>query len=439
MRATGEATPGAALAAHLGPDCRVAVVHDWLVTYAGAERVLEQILLLFPRADVFTLVDLLQPEERGFLHGARVRTSFLDRLPLLRQRYRLLLPLMPLAIEQMDVSAYDLVISSSHAIAKGIITGPRQLHLCYCHSPIRYAWDLQHEYLREAGLEGPAGWPARWLLHRIRMWDARTANGVDRFAANSRFVAQRVRKVYRRRARVIHPPVDIAAFTPGTRHEGFYLAASRFVPYKRMALIVDAFRSLPDRRLVVIGDGPEFEKVRKRAGPNVALLGWQPADVLRDHMRRARAFVFAAEEDFGIAPVEAQACGTPVIAYGRGGALDTMIDRVTGVLFHEQSGAAIASAVERFEREEARLSRAAIRANAERFSVERFRTRFARFVMDAWDAHTGARRERSTAESGARDAQRGLTVRTAGFAAPPAARRISSSGSGLRPSSRDPA
>ncbi len=428
MRVTNLEHHHAALRESMGADRRVAVVHDWLVTRAGAEQVLEQILLLFPGADVFTLVDLLPPGERAFLHGATVQTSFIQKLPILRQRHRALLPLMPLAIEQFDVSGYDLVISSSHAVAKGVITGPRQLHLCYCHSPIRYAWDLQHEYLREAGLAGASGWPARWLLHRIRMWDARTANGVDRFAANSRFIAQRVRKVYRRNARVVHPPVDIAAFTPGARREDFYLAASRFVPYKRMALIVDAFQAMPDRELVVIGDGPEFDRVRRRAAPNVRMLGWQPSDVLRDHMRRARAFVFAAEEDFGITPVEAQACGTPVIAYGSGGALDTMRDGVTGVLFGEQSVAAIVAAVERFERDESRYSPIAIRANAERFSVEQFRERFTRFVTDAWSARAGPRRGRSGASANAR-APRPVAGRTAGFVASPAARHVSSSGS----------
>lgn len=366
---------------------RVAIVHDWLVTYAGAERVLEQLLALFPQADVFTMIDTLPAGQRGFLAGARVRTSFLDRLPLLRRRHRALLPLMPLAVEQLDVSGYDLVLSSSHAVAKGVITGPHQLHVCYCHSPIRYAWDLQHEYLREAGLTGAKAWAARWLLHRMRLWDARTANGVDVFVANSHFIAGRIRKTYRRRATVIHPPVDTERFTPGGERDDFYLAASRFVPYKRLGTIVEAFGRMPDRRLVVIGDGPEYQRVRRLAGPNVALLGHQPWEVLRSHMRRARAFVFAAEEDFGIAPVEAQACGTPVIAYRGGGVLDSVVEGETGCFFDERTPDGIAEAVQRFERDRSRYDPVRIRAHAERFSAERFRARFAAFVTAHWQRH----------------------------------------------------
>jgi glycosyltransferase involved in cell wall biosynthesis len=365
-------------------DLRTAIVHDWLVTYAGAERVLEQLLVLFPHADVFTIVDLLPDAERGFLNGARIHTSFIQRLPVLRNRHRALLPLMPLAVEQFDVSGYDLVISSSHAVAKGVITGPGQLHIGYCHSPMRYAWDLQHQYLRESGARGPKGWLARWFLHRMRIWDARTGNGVDSFVANSSFIARRIRKVYGRRAKVIHPPVDVDGFTPGENRDDFFLAASRMVPYKRLALVVEAFAAMPDRRLVVIGDGPEMKRIRAVAGPNVELVGWQPTPVLRDAMRRARAFVFAAEEDFGIMPVEAQACGTPVIAYGSGGVLDTIRDGDTGLFFHQQSVPAVVDAVRRFDRIADSLCPRTIRANAERFSAEHFRDAFTRHVAARW-------------------------------------------------------
>lgn len=360
---------------------KVAIVHDWIITYAGSERVLEQLLALFPQAVVFTLMDFMGERERGFLADHEVRTSFLQQLPFARTKYRHMLPLMPLAVEQLDVSDFDLVISSSHAVAKGVITGPDQLHVCYCHSPIRYAWDLQHQYLKESKLiTGPKSWLARWFLHRIRMWDARTSNGVDEFLANSDFVARRLEKVYRRPSTVIHPPVDSDTFTVCTDKEDFYLTASRMVPYKRVPLIVEAFASMPDKRLVVIGDGPELGRVRELAGDNVTVLGFRETDVLRDYMQRAKAFVFAAQEDFGIMPVEAQACGTPVIAYGSGGAAETVVDGRTGVHFHEQSTEAIVDAVARFDQTEFCPLR--IRANAERFSTERFRSRIADFVSE---------------------------------------------------------
>jgi glycosyltransferase involved in cell wall biosynthesis len=365
---------------------RVAVVHDWLVTYAGSERVLEQMLQVFPQAELYSLVDFVPPEERGFLGGRPVKTSFVQRLPFARTRYRHYLPLFPYAIEQFDVSAYDLVISSSHAVAKGVLTGPDQTHLCMCYSPIRYAWDLQHQYLRESGLDrGLNSVLARYLLHRIRLWDARTANGVDGFMAISHFIARRIRKVYRREATVIYPPVDVESFTPGGVREDFYITASRMVPYKRMDAIVEAFAGMPTRRLVVIGDGPEMRRVRARAtGSNVEFLGYQPFPVLRDRLQRARAFVFAAEEDFGIAPLEAQACGTPVIGYGKGGLKETIrgleAGEPTGVLFEQQTAEAIRSAVERFEQSGGAISPAACRANAMRFAPERFRTELRAYV-----------------------------------------------------------
>ncbi len=370
---------------------RIAIVHDWLVTYAGAERVLEQILRCYPEADLFSLVDFLPEGGRGFILDKPVTTSFVQGLPFARKKYRAYLPFMPLAVEQFDLSGYDLVISSSHAVAKGVLTGPDQLHLSYMHSPIRYAWDLQHQYLRESGLDrGLKGWMAKAILHYIRLWDTRTANGVDGFISNSHFVARRILKVYRRESTVIYPPVDVADFPLRREKEDFYVTASRMVPYKKVDLIVEAFSSLPEKRLVVIGDGPDFAKVRAKARPNVELLGFASADVLRDHLQRARAFVFAAEEDFGIAPLEAQACGTPVIAYGRGGALETVRglgvvpDAPTGVFFAEQSVAAVVEAVQLFEREGAAITPEACRDNALRFAPERFREEFMAFVEREW-------------------------------------------------------
>lgn len=316
---------------------KVAIVCDWLVTYAGAERVLEQLLAIYPQADVFCVVDFIPEEERFFLQQKSTETTFLQHLPGAKKHYRSYLPFMPLAIEQLDVSSYDLVISSSHAVAKGVLTGPEQIHICYIHSPMRYAWDMQHQYLKESGMtKGLKGWLARIMLHYLRIWDCRTANGVDYFIANSNFISRRVKKVYGREADVIYPPVDVDAFTLCEQKENFYLTASRMVPYKKVRIIVEAFNMMPEKKLIVIGDGPEFKNIKSIAGSNVQLMGYQPFEVLREKMQHAKAFVFASEEDFGIAPVEAQACGTPVIAYGKGGATETvrMGDNATGVFFY---------------------------------------------------------------------------------------------------------
>jgi glycosyltransferase involved in cell wall biosynthesis len=369
---------------------RVAIVHDWLVTYAGSERVVEQLLTLFPQADIFSLIDCVPAQERGFLCGKTVRTSFLQRMPLIRRMYQSYLPLMPLAIEQFDLSDYDLVISSSHCVAKGVITGPDQLHVSYVHTPVRYAWDAQHEYLTGARLErGPKSMLARWMLHKLRIWDVRSANGVDHFVANSEFIARRIEKTYRRPARVIHPPVDTDAFAARSDREGFYVTASRLVPYKRVDLLVEAFAHLPQHRLVIIGDGSELKSLHAKATPNVTLLGHQGFDVLRSHLERARAFLFAGREDFGIVMAEAQAAGCPLIAYGRGGAVDIVrgleSDRPTGLLFEEQSPAAVIDAVRQFERDGRQIQANACRANAERFSQDRFRREFYEFAMEAWD------------------------------------------------------
>ncbi|GAB2888951.1 hypothetical protein GCM10027046_16710 [Uliginosibacterium flavum] len=364
---------------------RVAIVHEWFLTHAGSEKVVEQILKIWPNADLFSVVDFMPDAERGFMLGKRAKTTFIQNLPKARTKYRAYLPLMPLAIEQLDLSGYDLVISSSHAVAKGVLTGPDQVHVCYCHSPIRYAWDLQHQYLQESRLaKGFKSWLARIILHYIRIWDVRTAHGVDQFVANSAFIARRIRKVYGRDAVVVHPPADVSAFTLREDKEDFYLAASRMVPYKKMPMIVEAFARMPEKRLVVIGDGPELDKCRAVAGPNVTIMGYQSFQVLRDHMQRAKAFVFAAEEDFGITPVEAQACGTPVIAFGKGGALETVVDspdpaQRTGIFFREQTLEAVMEAVSRFEAGLA-FDPLACRRNAERFGVQAFQDKFRTLV-----------------------------------------------------------
>ncbi|MEX5529827.1 glycosyltransferase family 4 protein [Pseudomonas syringae] len=368
---------------------RIAIVHDWLVSYAGAERVLASLINVWPAADLFAVIDFLSDQDRAHLHGKVARTTFIQKLPGARKHYSRYLPLMPLAIEQLDLSGYDLIISSSHAVAKGVLCGPDQLHISYVHSPIRYAWDLQHQYLQESGLsKGIKGGLARLVLHYIRLWDQRTSTGVDAFIANSGFIGARISKAYRRDSTVIYPPVDTLGFTAqGTRGD-FYLCASRMVPYKRMPMIVEAFAAMPDKRLIMIGDGPDLAKAQAIASQvsNVTLLGFQPGNVLLEHMRSAKAFVFAAEEDFGISPVEAQACGTPVIAFAKGGVMETVrgLDhpQPTGVLYRQQTVASLIAAIGEFEAAQSRISPEACRANAERFSVARFEQEIKAFVED---------------------------------------------------------
>ena len=368
---------------------KIAIVHDWLTVFAGAERVLEQMLLCYPEADLFSMVDFLPESERAFLQGKHVNTSLIQHLPFSRSKYRAYLPLMPLAIEQFDLSAYDVVISSSHAVAKGVLTGPNQLHICMCYSPMRYAWDLQHQYLQETGLDrGLKGWVAKYLLHKLRAWDLGTANGVDQFIAISHFVARRIQKVYRRQSIVVYPPVNINDFTIMLNKQDFYLTASRLVPYKKVELIVQAFSTMPHRRLIVIGDGPDFKKIQKNAPKNVKMMGYQSHAVLLDHLQRAKAFIFSAEEDFGISPLEAQACGTPVIAYGKGGATETIHGTVnqtprSGIFFDKQTISSLCAAIDEFEQMPSPISPQVCRDQAQKFSPEVFRTAFTECVENA--------------------------------------------------------
>jgi glycosyltransferase involved in cell wall biosynthesis len=351
--------------------------------YAGAERVLEQMIHVFPEASVYSLIDFIAEEQRGFLQGRPVETSFLQRLPFAKRGYRYYLPLAPYAIEQFDLSDHDVVVSSSYAVAKGILTRADQLHISYVHSPIRYAWDLYHDpaHGQRRGLRGGI---ARLVLHYLRLFDVMTVPRVDAFVANSRHVAQRIWKTYRRQAHVIYPPVDLDRFTMTTDKEDYYLAMSRLVPYKRMDLIVDAFSEMPDKELVVIGDGPEYAALKRRAGPNVTMLGYQPNEAVTHYMEHARAFVFAAEEDFGIVAVEAQACGTPVIAFGRGGVTETIVPGETGVFFQQQTPDHLQAAVRSFEQLEPSFDAEVIRHNAERFGHSVFRTAFSDLVRSAY-------------------------------------------------------
>ncbi|WP_254311016.1 glycosyltransferase family 4 protein, partial [Rahnella aceris] len=370
-------------------DVSVGIVADWLVTFAGSEKVIAEFIKLYPNADIYSVVDFLSDESRKKFYGKEATTSFIQRLPFAKKKYQQYLPLMPLAIEQLDVTGHDIVLSSSHAVAKGVLTGPDQLHISYVHSPIRYAWDFQHQYLREAGLnKGLKGKLARWFLHKIRIWDYRTANGVDHFIANSQFIARRIKKVYGRDADVIYPPVDVERFTLQENKEDFYFTASRMVPYKRIDLIVEAFSQMPDKKLVVIGDGSEMAKIKSRAGSNIEILGYQPDDVMQDYMRRTRAFVFAAEEDFGITPVEAQASGTPVIAFGKGGVLETIRPygerNATGVFFSEQTAESLINAVRHFDTIKDSILPKDCRENALKFSAQRFHDELDEYIKKKW-------------------------------------------------------
>ncbi|MFP4095685.1 MAG: glycosyltransferase family 4 protein [Cyclobacteriaceae bacterium] len=370
---------------------KVAIVHEWFVDHSGSEKVLEQILQVFPEADLFAVVEFLPDHLKHYIQHKPVKTTFIQKLPFARTKYRNYLPLMPLAIEQLDVSGYDVVVSNSHAVSKGVITHNNQLHLCYCHSPMRYAWDLYHQYLREAGLtRGIKGFFAKMILHYLRMWDLSTVNRIDHFIANSAYIAARIKKVYQREAAVIYPPVDVDQFSLYTQKEDFFVTASRFVPYKKIDLIVKAFTQMPEQQLYVIGEGPDLKKVQQIAAGhnNIHLLGFQPHDKLQHYMQRAKAFVFAADEDFGIIPVEAQACGTPVIAYRRGGSLETVREGLSGVFFDRQEASAIKSAVEQFLTSASQFDPHSIRHHAEQFSISRFRDELRHFVFEKMNAPT---------------------------------------------------
>ena len=358
-----------------------ALVHDWFSTYAGAEKCVESFTNIWDDFEIYSLIDFLSGTDRDkILKGKRARTSFIQKLPFAKDKYRNYLPLFPLAIEQFDLSGYDVVLSSSHAVAKGVLTHSNQLHIAYVHTPIRYAWDLYHQYLRESGLDrGLKGALAKYFLHKIRLWDASTANRVDHYVANSRYIARRIKKTYGKPSDVIYPPVDVDKFTLREAKEEFYLTASRMVPYKKIDLIVEAF-SQTDKKLLVIGDGPDMAKIKSKAGKNVELLGFASDEAMADLMGRAKAFVFAAEEDFGITPVEAQACGTPVICFGRGGARETVRDGESGLYFMEQNAKELLAAVAKFEQNYDKFEPVKIRENSLKFSRARFEVEIKSYV-----------------------------------------------------------
>lgn len=371
----------------------IAIVCDWLESYAGAERVIEEIINIFPQAEIFAVVDFVAKADRDFLKNKSVKTTFIQKLPVARKFYRHYLPLMPFAIEQLDLRGYDIIISSSHAVAKGVITSPDQLHISYIHSPLRYAWDMQIEYLEQSGSSsGIKSWLIRYLLHKIRIWDVTSAQRIDHIIANSRFIAKRIKKCYNKTADVIYPPVDISTFQPrGNTRKDYYITVSRLVGYKKIDLIIDAFRKLPNEKIIIVGDGPEKKKLMDNLPDNVTLLGFQSQERIISLLQEAKAFIFAAREDFGIAPVEAQACGTPVIAFNAGGTLETIINidrnNPTGVLFESQDRDSIIKAIQVFNENSDRITPENCRNQAENFSSAAFRKNMKNYIEKSWKTH----------------------------------------------------
>ena len=352
----------------------VAVIHDWFAWYSGAERVVEEILKIYPNADLYTTVDILNEEERKFLNGKNVYTSNLQNFPFINKYYKHYIILFPYWVEKFDLSKYDLIISSSSSVAKGIKCTEDQIHLCYIHTPARYVWDLREQYILETGLnQGLKRKVVEYFLNRFQKWDLLNSNKVNHFIANSNYVKSRVKRIYGRGSTVIYPPVDLDLFKILEKKEDFYLTASRIVPYKKIDLIVEAFTKMPNKKLIVIGKGPGLAKLIEMATPNIELLGYQPFEVLHNYMRKAKAFIFAAEEDFGIIPVEAQACGTPVIAFKKGGLLETVLENKTGLFFKEQTVESLIKAVKKFELISKTFNPIFIRKNAMQFNSKRFR------------------------------------------------------------------
>ncbi|HAB99922.1 MAG TPA: glycosyl transferase [Parachlamydiales bacterium] len=365
---------------------RSALIHDWLVSpIGGSENCLQAIHEIYP-SPIYTLLQNRKKLKGSYFEDKEIISSFVQKLPWAEKNYRAYLPFFPYAIEGLDVSSYDLILSSSHCAAKGVLSHSDQLHICYCHTPARYAWDLMREYLR-----GKRVWNkiAQVFLHSFRSWDVQSSNRVDEFIANSRYVAQRIKKIYRREAHVIYPPVDTAFFQKGKKKENYYVTASRLVPYKRVDLIVKAFSLMPDKRLLVIGSGPEKRVILKNARKNIEFLPDLPKEQLRSALQEAKGFVFAAVEDFGILPLEAMACGTPVIGLNRGGLRETVKPNVTGLFFEEQSVSSIKEALEQFERKE--FDPELIRQHAEMFSKERFQMEFREFIEDRYAAFQRSR------------------------------------------------
>lgn len=360
---------------------KIAIVHEWFLDYMGSEKCVESFTNLYPDADVFALIDFLKEEDRKkILKDKKAKTTFIQKLPKAKTSHRIYLPLYPLAVEQLDISGYEIILSSSHSVAKGVLSNSKQLHICYCHTPMRYAWDLYHQYINESGLNaGIKGLFAKFFLHKIRMWDYISSQRVDHFIANSKYIARRIKKNYGRDADVIYPPVDVDKFEVSSKKDEYYLIVARFVPYKKVDIAIKAFRKLSDKKLIVVGSGPDEEKLKSYATGSIEFLGYQSDNALAELMRNARAFIYTAEEDFGITIVEAQAAGTPVIAYGVGGASETVLHGKTGLLFNEQTEDSLIHAIKEFE-QSSEMDSGGIREHAMQFSRDRFENEIQEFI-----------------------------------------------------------
>jgi glycosyltransferase involved in cell wall biosynthesis len=364
-------------------DAKVALIHDWLTGQRGGEKVLEVFAEIFPKAPIYTLFHFPGTQTEK-IERRTIHTSFLQRMPFLKRKYRSYLPLYPLSVELFDLQGYDVIISSSHCVAKGAIPQPNGLHICYVHSPIRYAWNQYFAYFSPENL----GLLSRLLIppviHRLRQWDVSSSCRVDYFIANSKAVAQRIYRYYRRPAEVIHPPVDTEFFQPGDTQGEYFLIVSALVPYKRIDLAVETFND-SGASMKIVGTGPEYKKLRRKAKKNIDFLGFLPPHDLLRIYQRARALLVPGEEDFGINSLEAQACGVPVLAYGRGGATETVIPTDTGLFFSELTKQSLQDAVDKFQG--IAFDRSAIRTNALRFSREKFKKKVSAYFQDKWREH----------------------------------------------------
>lgn len=366
---------------------RTVLVHDWMVGLGGGEKVLRALHEMYP-VPIYTLIHNPKALQGTYFEKKEIHSSFIQKLPFAKKLYRNYLPFFPLAIEQFNLGDYNLILSNSHAVAKGVLTTPSQMHICYCNTPMRYAWDLYHFHLEQ--LKGIKKSLARVLLHKLRHWDLHSQQRVDHFIGNSKCVVKRIKKVYGRDAVAIYPPVNVDDFTISKAREDYYFTCSRLVPYKRIDLLIKAFSLMPDKKLVIIGDGPEMPKLKKMAAKNVELLGEQTDEVLKQTLARSKAFLFAAEEDFGIVAVEAQASGVPVIAYGKGGSLETVISGKTGIFFPEQNPTSIIAAIQAFEKQEHTFDPLLIQSHAKAFSKERFQREMREFINTKWKEFTNA-------------------------------------------------
>ena len=368
---------------------KVALIHDWLVGKFGAENVFAEIIKIFPNSEIFTLIDVIPNNKREFIAGKKVHQSFIAKLPFAKNHFRKYLGLMPIAIEQFDFADFDLIISSSTAVAKGVIPKPNQLHICYINSPIRYAWDLEHQYIKESNIKGLKKLYVKNTLHKIRNWDVISSNRVDYFIADSSWIQSRVKKYYRRESEILNPNVDIEYFSKDylkAKKQDYFFTIARHVPYKKIDIIIRAFNQMPDKKLIIGGSGEETERLKQIANNNIEFTGFLDQEKLRQYLQEASAFIYAALEDFGIVMAESLAAGTPVIAYGVGGSCDIIADfdkykTPTGILFNQQNETSLIEAVEKFTQNKTKFHAKDCYSSVTHLSAENFRKKFEEIVL----------------------------------------------------------